>query len=33
MWLFFIDGSIAIFNTTNSGDNTININEIYLEQD
>ena len=32
MWLFFIGGSIAIFNTTNSGDDNININEIYLEQ-
>ena len=31
MWLFFIDGSIALFNTTNNGDNTMNINEIYPE--
>ena len=23
MWLFFIGGSIAIFNTTNSGDDTL----------
>ena len=33
MLLFFVDGSIAIFNTTNSGDDNININEIYLGQD
>ena len=33
MLLFFVDTSIAIFNTTNSGDDNININEIYLGQD
>ena len=33
MLLFFADISIAIFNTTNSGDDNININEIYLGQD
>ena len=31
--MFFVDTSIAIFNTTNSGDDNININEIYLGQD
>ena len=32
MLLFFVDTSIALFNTTNSENNIININEIYPEQ-
>ena len=33
MWLLFADTTIALFNTTNSENNTININETYLGQD
>ena len=31
MQLFFVDGSIALFNITNNGNNTMNINEIHPE--